>query len=316
MDTKIDFLKLHRKSFALSAIVILIGIGSLFTLKLNVGIDFTGGRNYIVRFEQPVSTEDVASKLRDGFGDDYTVSVITIGSDNQVRISTNYKYEDLSDDVDREIRDIMSANLTEFMTAGNTNIDSYIQGTQNVGPSVADDMTRAAVVAVVIAIIFMGLYILIRFRDVAFSISTIIAVAYDAAIIIFAYSLFHKALPFSLEVDQHFIAAILTVIGFSIHDKVVIFDRVRERRRDYPNRPIYTNINDSLNTTLTRTLSTTISTVLVLLCVLFLGGDSIRSFAFAMLIGIVSAVFSSVFLATPIAYEIIAKKEKKDEDKK
>lgn len=310
MDTKINFLKMHRKAYAISLIVIVLGIVSLFTLKLNTGIDFTGGRNYIVRFENPVNTQEVTQKLRPAFGEDYTVSAITIGSSNQVRISTNYKYEEMTDAVDAEIKGIMTSSLKDYMKEGD-NIDQYIQSSQVVGPSVADDMARAAVVAVVIAIICMGLYILLRFRDVAFSISTIIAVAHDAAIVVFAYSFFHKFMPFSLEIDQHFIAAILTVIGFSIHDKVVIFDRVRERRRDFSTRSISQNINDSLNTTLTRTLSTTISTVLVLLCVLFLGGDSIRSFAFAMLIGIILAVYSSVFIATPIAYEILEKKEKK-----
>lgn len=317
MDTKINFLNMHRKAYAVSLIVIVLGIVSLFTLKLNTGIDFTGGRNYIVRFDAPVSTEDLTAKLRPAFGEDHTVSVITIGSSNQVRISTNYKYEEMTDAVDGEIKSIMSSALKDYFGEGKT-VDAYIQSSQVVGPSVADDMTSAAVISVVIAIICMGLYILFRFRDVAFSISTIIAVAHDAAIVIFAYSFFHKIMPFSLEIDQHFIAAILTVIGFSIHDKVVIFDRVRERRRDYPTRSIAQNINDSLNTTLTRTISTTFSTVLVLLCVLFLGGDSIRSFAFAMLIGILLGIYSSVFIATPIAYEILDKKTKKnktDEEK-
>ena len=319
MDTKINFLKMHRKAYAISLAVIVLGVISIFTLKLNVGIDFTGGRNYIVRFDAPVSTEDLGAKLRPAFGDSHTVSVITIGTNNQVRVSTNYKYEEMTDAVDAEIKAIMTKALKDDLAEGKT-IDDYIQSSQVVGPSVADDMTSAAVVAVVVAIIFMGLYILISFRDVAFSISTIIAVAHDAAIVIFAYSFFHMVMPFSLEIDQHFIAAILTVIGFSIHDKVVIFDRVRERRRDFPNRSIYQNINDSLNTTLTRTISTTFSTVLVLLCVLFLGGDSIRSFAFAMLIGIILGIYSSVFIATPIAYEILDRESKKkknvEEEKK
>lgn len=309
MDTKINFLNMHRKAYITSTVVIVLGVVSLFTLGLNKGIDFSGGRNYIVRFDKPVSTEDITDALKPQF-DGAMVSTITIGASNQVRISTNYKIEDASTNVETEIKEKMATALSSYIAPGKT-IDDYIQSSQKVGPSVADDMKTAAIFAVTLAIICMGLYILVRFRDLAFSVGTIIAVAHDAAIIIFAYSFFHKFMPFSLEIDQHFIAAILTVVGFSIHDKVVIFDRVRERRNMYPGREIALNINDSLNTTLTRTISTTLSTVLVLLCIFVLGGDSIRSFAFAMLLGIILAVYSSVFIATPIAYEILEKKEKK-----
>lgn len=309
MDTKINFLGMHRKAYVISLVVIALGIVSLFTLGLNKGIDFSGGRNYVVRFDKPVNTEEITNALKPEF-DGAMVSTITIGSSNQVRISTNYKIEEAGDNVEAEIRAKMGKALSSYMQPDKT-INEYIQSSQKVGPSIADDMKTKAIVAVVIAIICMGLYILIRFHDVAFSVGTIIAVAHDAAIIIFAYSFFHAFMPFSLEIDQHFIAAILTVVGFSIHDKVVIFDRVRERRRMYPNHSIAVNINDSLNTTLTRTISTTLSTVLVLLCIFVLGGDSIRSFAFAMLLGIILAVYSSVFIATPIAYEILDREAKK-----
>lgn len=309
MDTKINFLSMHRKAYILSGIVIVLGIISLCTLGLDKGIDFSGGRNYVVRFDQPVNTESINDALKPEF-EGAMVSTITIGASNQVRVSTNYKIEESNENVETEIKNKMGKALTKYIAPGKT-IDDYIQSSQKVGPSIADDMKTKAVVAVVIAIVCMGLYILIRFRDIAFSVGTIIAVAHDAAIIIFAYSFFHKFMPFSLEIDQHFIAAILTVVGFSIHDKVVIFDRVRERRHMYPTRGIADNINDSLNTTLTRTLSTTISTVLVLLCIFILGGDSIRSFAFAMLLGIILAVYSSIFIATPIAYEILDKEAKK-----
>lgn len=309
MDTKINFLKMHRKAYILSAIVILVGVVSIFTLGLNKGIDFSGGRNYIIRFDQPVNTEDINDLIKPQF-EGAMVSTITIGSSNQVRVSTNYKVEETNSDVEAEIKNKLEQALNSHIAPGKT-IDDYIQSSQKVGPSVADDMKTAAITATIIAIICMGLYILIRFRDVAFSIGTIIAVAHDAAIIIFTYSFFHTIMPFSLEIDQHFIAAILTVVGFSIHDKVVIFDRVRERRNMYPTRGLSDNINDSLNTTLTRTVSTTVSTILVLLCIFILGGESIRSFVFAMLIGIVLAVYSSIFIATPIAYEILEKETKK-----
>lgn len=310
MDTKINFLNLHRKAYAASLAVIILGIVSIFTLGLNNGIDFTGGRNYIVRFDNPVNTEEITDALKPVLGEESMVSVITIGSSNQVRITTNYKIEDARDEVETEIKDKMNTALSSYIASGKT-IDDYIQSSQKVGPSVADDMKTAAVGAVILAIICMGLYILLRFRDVAFSLGTIIAVAHDAAIVIFAYSFFHKIMPFSLEIDQTFIAAILTVVGFSIHDKVVIFDRVRERRNAFPLRDIALNINDSLNTTLTRTVSTSLSTILVLICIFVLGGDSIRSFTFAMLLGIILGTYSSVFIATPVAYDFLKRKEDK-----
>ncbi|QIK55717.1 protein translocase subunit SecDF [Dysgonomonas sp. HDW5B] len=315
MDTKINFLNLHRKAYAASLIVILLGVISVFTLGLNNGIDFTGGRNYIIRFDNPVNTEDITEALKPVLGEESMVSVITIGSSNQVRVTTNYKIEDARDEVETEIKEKMNTALGSYIASGKT-IDDYIQSSQKVGPSVADDMKTAAVGAVLLAILCMGLYILLRFRDVAFSLGTIIAVAHDAAIVIFAYSFFHKIMPFSLEIDQTFIAAILTVVGFSIHDKVVIFDRVRERRRDFPLRDIATNINDSLNTTLTRTVSTSLSTILVLICIFVLGGDSIRSFTFAMLLGIILGTYSSVFIATPVAYDILKRKEDKSKTAK
>lgn len=316
MDTKINFLGLHRKAYLFSATLIVIGIISLFTFGLNSGIDFTGGRNYIVRFDQPVNTEKIAEALRPQLElNGSSVSVITIGTSNQVRVSTNYKIQDTGENVEKEIHDKMNTALKPYFKPGKT-IDNYVQSSQKVGPSVADDMKKSAVIAVSLAILCMGLYILIRFRDVAFSVGTIVAVAHDAAIVIFAYSLFHKFLPFSLEINQEFIAAILTVIGFSIHDKVVIFDRVRERRKEYPLRKISDNINDSLNTTLTRTISVSMSTILVLLCIFILGGDSLRSFSFAMILGILFGTYSSVFIATPIAYEILEKEEKNKKSEK
>ncbi len=313
MDTKYNFLNMHRKAYAASAVLILIGIISMFVFGLNRGIDFTGGRNYVVRFEQPVNTNEVKEALAPYLEvDGSTVSVITIGSSNQVRISTNYKVEATNDGIEAEIRGKMTEalKLKGYIKADAT-IDNYIQSSAKVGPSVADDMKTAAVFAVSFAILCMGIYILFRFRDVAFSVGTIIAVAHDAAIVIFAYSLFHNFLPFSLEINQEFIAAILTVVGFSIHDKVVIFDRVRERRREFPLRPIRETINESLNSTLTRTISVSLSTVLVLLCIFILGGDSLRSFSFAMILGIILGTYSSVFIATPIAYEIMHKKAEK-----
>jgi len=315
IDTKINFLGMRTRAYAISGIITIAGIISLFTLGLNSGIDFTGGRNYIVRFDQTINTAEMERELTPEF-EGSTVRVITIGTGNQVRITTNYKIEDQSENVEGEIKAKMNTALAKYMKPGN-NIDNYIQSSQKVGPSIADDLKTAAVGAVIAAIICMALYILIRFRDVAFSLGTLVAVAHDAVIVIFIYSFFYKIMPFSMEVDQTFIAAILTVVGYSINDKVVIFDRVREFRKLYPKRDIYTIMNESLNTTLTRTVNTTLSSLLVVFCIFLLGGDTIRSFTFAMFIGIALGSYSSLFIASPIAYQMLAKKEKKNkEDKK
>ena len=314
INTKFNFLGMSKKAFAISGAIVIAGIVSLFTLGLNNGIDFTGGRNYIVRFDNPVKTSDMEQTLAPVF-EGSTVRVITIGSSNQVRITTNYKIEDGNDNVELEIRDKLNTALKSYMSAG-SNIDSYIQSSQKVGPSIADDLKTAAVGAVLAAIICMALYILIRFRDVAFSVGTLVAVAHDAVMVIFIYSFFHKIMPFSMEVDQTFIAAILTVVGYSINDKVVIFDRVREFRHLYPKRDTFTIVNESLNTTLTRTINTTLSSLLVVFCIFLLGGDTIRSFTFAMFIGIFFGSYSSVFIATPIAYNMLKKKGGDNKDDK
>ncbi len=309
LNTKVNFLGMRKKTFGISAAVAIMGVISIFTLGLNSGIDFTGGRNYVVRFEAPVNTTELEKALAPEF-EGSTIRVITIGSSNQVRVSTNYKVEDTGENVEEEIKEKMSIALKPYMANG-TDIDQYIQSSQKVGPSIADDLKLAATFAVIAAIICMGLYILIRFRDIAFSIGTLVAVAHDAAMVIFIYSFFYKIMPFSMEVDQTFIAAILTVVGYSINDKVVIFDRVREFKKLYPKRDIYTVMNESLNTTITRTFNTTFSSLLVVLCIFLLGGDTIRSFTFAMFIGIAIGTYSSLFIASPIAYEMLNKKEKK-----
>ncbi|HCO67331.1 MAG TPA: protein translocase subunit SecF, partial [Dysgonomonas sp.] len=280
---------------------------SIMTIGLNRGIDFTGGRNYVVRFEAPVNTSEMEAALQPSF-EGANVRVITIGSSNQVRITTNYKVEEDGENVEQEIRDKFNTALSAYMTSG-TNIDSYIQSSQKVGPSIADDLKTAAFTAVIFAIICMALYILIRFRDIAFSVGTLVAVAHDALVVIFFYSFLWKVMPFSMEIDQTFIAAILTVVGYSINDKVVIFDRVRETRTLYPQRDLYSTINDSLNSTLGRTVNTTLSSMLVVFCIFILGGDTIRSFSFAMLLGIFLGSYSSLFIATPIAYLMLKRKK-------
>jgi SecD/SecF fusion protein len=319
VDTKINFLGMTKKIVILSAVLLVAGVGSLFINGLNGGIDFTGGRNYLVRFDKNVNADAIEKVLVPEF-EGSTVLVLTSGSasqsstTSQVRITTNYKIEEATDEVEDEIRAKMTHALTAagFLTDGKT-IDDFVQSSQRVGPSVADDLKTAATIAVLIAVVCMALYILLRFRDIAFSLGTLIAVAHDAVMVIFLYSLLYKIMPFSMEIDQSFIAAVLTVVGYSINDKVVIFDRIREIRNMYPKRNITETINEALNSTLGRTLNTSISTMLVVFCIFLLGGDTIRSFTFAIFIGIVIGTYSSVFVATPIAWGIFKKEGKKKE---
>ncbi|HBL33176.1 MAG TPA: protein translocase subunit SecDF [Porphyromonadaceae bacterium] len=305
-----DFLKGSKKVLAGIALFILICIVSLFTLKLNSGIDFTGGRNYIVRFDQPVSTADVQDALTPYFGE--SVRVITIGSSDRVRISTNHLIESENENIEQELVDLLGQGLKEFITPGKT-IDDHIQSSQKVGPSVAEDMLKNAVLALAIALFCMGLYILLRFRNWTFSVGTTAALAVDAFSVIGLYSLLWKIMPFSMEMDQTFVAAILTVVGYSLNDKVVVFDRVREYMTLYPKRDLRSLFNDSLNAVLARTISTGLSTILVIICILFLGGDSIRSFVFAMLIGVVVGTVTSLFVAAPVAFKMMTNQQKKKE---
>lgn len=305
-----DFLKGSRRVLTVIAVFVIVSVVSLFVLKLNSGIDFTGGRNYIVRFDQPVKTSDIEQALLPHF--DGSAQVITIGSSNQVRISTNFMIDSESATVEEELKDIMAVALKDYIASGST-IDDYIQSSQKVGPSVAEDTLKGAVLALTLALIFMGLYILVRFRNWAFSAGTVAALAVDAFSVIGLYSLLWKVMPFSMEIDQTFIAAILTIIGYSINDKVVVFDRVRENFNLYPKRDLRQLFNDSMNAVLARTINTGLSTILVILVILFFGGDAVRSFVFAMFIGVVVGTITSLFLATPVAFSIMTKQRAKKE---
>ncbi|MDR1200996.1 MAG: protein translocase subunit SecDF [Tannerellaceae bacterium] len=308
-NPKINFLGIRRIGYLIPLVIIALGGISMATIGLNNGIDFTGGRNYIVRFDQQVNTEEVRDMLDEQL--DGAVSVITIGTQDQVRISTNYKITDNDPSVDQDIESKLYEGLKPLLAQGTTMeqfTENYIQSSQKVGPSMADDIKNAAILAVIFAMICMALYILIRFRDVAFSIGTFASVAVTTLCIIAFYSMLWKILPFSMEVDQTFIAAILTVIGYSINDTVVVFDRIRETIGLYPKRDRYQVINDALNSTLSRTFNTTLSTLVVVLCIFILGGSTIRSFTFAILLGIIIGTYSTLFIATPIAYEIQKRK--------
>ena len=312
LNPNINFLGIRKIGYLIPTVIIIIGSISMVTIGLNSGIDFTGGRNYIVRFDQDVRTDEVRDALDEHL--DGSVSVITIGTPDQVRISTNYKILESDPAVDVEINGKLFEGLKDFLPSGITVeqfTDQYIQSSQKVGPSMADDIKNAAVMAVIIGMIFMALYILIRFRDVAFSIGVFFSVLVTTLCIIAFYSLFWKILPFSMEVDQTFIAAILTVIGYSLNDTVVVFDRIRETIKDYPKRDRYQVINDALNSTLSRTFNTTLSTLVVVLAIFFLAGTTIRSFTFAIMLGVLIGTYSTLFIATPIAYEIQKRSLKK-----
>ncbi len=306
-----DFLGKRKFGYGVIAVAIIIVIASLSIRKLNPGIDFSGGRNYIVQFDHAVNTNQMENDLQQYFGD-ATIKVITIDNATRVRISTNYKINEPSENqvIDDEIMDILYKGLKselngmsreDFSTA-NENVG--VVSTEKVGPSIAKDITTGAIWAVLISLLAMFLYILIRFRNVAFSLGALAAVAFTAFMIIGLYSLLYGILPFPMEIDQQFIAAILTVIGYQVNDTVVVFDRVRENHSLYPKKDWLSTFNESLNSTLTRTIMTSFSTFLVLIVIFILGGETIRSFTFAMLCGVVIGTLASLFIASPVAYAV------------
>ncbi len=308
VNSHVNFLGQRKISFSVVGILIAIVVISLFARGLNQGIDFSGGRNYVAKFEKPVDVVELQQKLAPEFPG-ASVAVITIESSNQVRISTNYKINDETADTEEEIvgklfnalKDDLRPGLTmeQFSTS---DTDFGLVSSQKVGPSVADDMRTDAYIAVVLSLIAMFLYILLRFRNVAFSLGALAAVTFTAVMIIGFYSLFWGVFPFAMEIDQTFIAAILTVIGYQINDTVVVFDRVRENLGLYPKQTFFQTMNQSINQTLGRTIMTSASTLLVLVSIFVLGGDSIRSFIFAMLFGVIIGTLATIYVASPVAY--------------
>ncbi len=308
-NPKINFLGARKVGYLIPVAIIVLGAISFMMIGLNNGIDFTGGRNYVIRFNQEVKTDDVRSMLDAQL--DGSVSVIQIGTADQVRVSTNYKIDDNDPTVDQEIENKLFEGVKSLLPEGTTLDEfttTFIQSSQKVGPSMADDIKNSAILAVIFAMICMAAYILLRFRDISFSVGAFASVATTTFCIISFYTLLWKVLPFSMEVDQTFIAAILTIIGYSINDTVVVFDRIRETIALYPKRDRYQVINDALNSTLCRTFNTSLTTLVVVLCIFILGGSTIRSFTFAILLGIIIGTYSTLFVATPIAYELQKKK--------
>ncbi len=330
-NVKVDWIGIRKIGYIVVSAIVLIGVISLCFRGLNTGIDFTGGRNYVVRFEQKVNTDNVESLLSPNLGD-ASISVITIGEENQVRISTNYKIASNDKSVDDEIEDILFESLKPLIANDAVDKEMFLKGyvvtdgvpslsteanvsnlgvqsSQKVGPAIADDIKRDAVLAVLFSLIGIFLYILIRFRNVSYSLGAVVALAHDTLIIMGMYSLFYSIMPFSMEVDQSFIAAILTIIGYSINDTVVVFDRVRELRTLYPTRDAKSTINDAINATLMRTFSTSFSTFVVLLVIFLLGGETIRGFVFALMIGVIAGTVSTLFIAVPISFDAAKKKQ-------
>lgn len=316
-DTKINFMGKYKSSFAIWGIIALVFIGSFVVRGFSRSIDFTGGRNYVLQFEKPVSPEQVREVLQGAFGES-TFSAIALGTDGHtIRISTNYKIESNDPNVDSEIENILYKELSADGLVTQKSVEAFknpdireggsIISSSKVGPAIAKDITYGAIVSVVIAIIAIFLYILLRFRNVAFSLGSTVALAFDTLFVLGVYSLLWGMVPMSLEIDQTFIGAILTVIGYSINDKVVVFDRIRENMHLYSKRNLWDLFNDSLNQTLARTINTGSSTLLVLLVIIFFGGESIRSFSLAMILGIVFGTFSSIFIAAPVAYFTMGK---------
>ena len=311
------FMSMYKGTFTVAILASVVFIGSFFVRGLSQSIDFTGGRNYVVQFEKPTEPEQVREVLTHVFPG-CTTNALSLGTDNRtIRISTNYKIESNSPTVDDEAESKLYQGLKQAGLVSQKSVQAFknpdvrtggsIISSSKVGPSVAKDVTYGAIISVIIALVAIFLYILIRFRNVAFSAGSTIALIFDALTVVGFFSLLQGLLPFSLEVDQTFIGAVLTVIGYSINDKVVVFDRIRENFRLHPKQDVQKVFNDSINQTLARTINTGFSTLIVLVVILLLGGKSIQPFAFAMTLGVIFGTLSSIFIASPIAYLFMGK---------
>ena len=321
-NVKFDFIGKRKIAYIVSSVIILAGVVSLFVQGLNLGVEFTGGRAFVVRFDQNVSAEQVRSQLNTVFvnADDAanaSFEVKQYGEENQMRIVTQYKHDDTSEATTEEVETLIYNALKslysyEITLDGFRNTQEDVNGivsADKIGPSIAKDMTTGAVWAILFSLVAIGLYITLRFKKWQWATGATLALVHDAFIIIGVFSLFYAVMPFNLEINQAFIAAILTIIGYSINDTVVIFDRIRENLVLYPKRDLRENINKSLTATLMRTLNTSGTTLVTLLAIFIFGGETIRGFVFALIIGIIVGTFSSLFIATPLAYDLLPKKK-------
>jgi SecD/SecF fusion protein len=320
-NVNIDFLGKRKIFYIVSGILVGISIISLAINGLDLGVDFVGGRTYIIRFpgQNKVNTVEVAKLVRKELK---TLPVVkTFGADNQIKLVTKYKINSKDPKVENEVDSLIYVALKPMLpdtVSMQTFEQQYIQTKRKVGPTIAHDIKKAAVNSVIFALLVIFLYIFIRFRNWQYGLGATVALMHDSLIVMGVFSLFYKwnIFPFSLEIDQSFIAAILTVVGYSVNDTVIVFDRIREYLREHPHRERYLNVNLALNSTLSRTINTSLTTFFVLLVIFLFGGEVIRGFIFAMLIGIVVGTYSSLFVATPLAYDTIRGKEKRVKSKK
>ena len=315
-NVNFDFLKARRPMYIVSGILIVLSLVGLISKGLHLGVDFTGGRNYVLEFKEEVQTEEIRNALTAEFGE--MPQVISFGDKNRVRVTTKILIDDESANVDSLIKSKIYVALNKYVGDDVSldyfiESDEYIKSSQKVGPAIADDIKRQAVFALLLALLVMFIYIIIRFKTWQFGFGAVAALMHDAIIVLGIFAVFWGILPFSLEVDQAFIAAILTVVGYSINDTVVVFDRIREYRHIYRKRGDYQTINDALNSTLSRTFSTSFTTFLVILVIFIFGGEVIRGFTFALLIGIVVGTYSSLFIATPLVYSTIKRRKAEKE---
>jgi SecD/SecF fusion protein len=312
----IKFLKKRGFAYVVSGILIAAGVASLFTQGLNQGVDFVGGRSYTVRFEQAVNPTDAQSQLVSLLG---SAEAKTFGEDNQLKITTNYKVDVEGTEVDDEIQQALFNGLSTFLPE-RLSYDDFVNGAEDkqvgimssikVGPTIADDIKKNSFLAVFGSLIVVFLYILLRFRKWQYSLGAVAAVFHDVLLVLGVFSITYTFMPFSMEINQAFIAAVLTVIGYSLNDTVVVFDRIREFTRLHTSWEGHKTVNSALNSTLSRTINTSLTTLVVLLAIFIFGGEAIRGFMFALIVGVLVGTYSSLFIATPVMFDTTSKKKK------
>tara|TARA_B110001454_G_scaffold84319_1_gene81081 strand:- start:401 stop:1345 length:945 start_codon:yes stop_codon:yes gene_type:complete len=311
-----EFLRKRKFAYIISGAFIIAGIVSIFSIGLKQGVDFKGGRSYVVRFDQPISATDVAGTLKAAFGT--SPEVKTYGSDNQLKITTVFKIDEEGQEVDDEVQKTLFTGLKSYL--GNTTYENFKPGFEKQGagvmssikvePSIADDIKTSALYAVFGSLLIVFLYILLRFRKVSFSIGAVVAVFHDVLIVLGVFSITYSFMPFDMEIGQSFIAAILTVVGYSLNDTVVIFDRIREFSNTHKDWKYSKVVDSALSSTLGRTINTSLTTLFVMVIIFLFGGDSIKGFMFALIVGVAVGTYSSLFVATPIMYDTSKKEEK------
>ena len=321
-NTKVNFIDKRKISYTVSGILIVISLVSIFTKGFTYGVDFTGGRTYVVRFDQPVTAETVREAALDAF--EGSVEVKQFGGESQMKITTSYKYENESTEVDAEIEGMLYDALKGFFKEDLTLSDfistldnpNGIISSDKVGATIANDIKRSAVISVILALLVIFGYIALRFNGWTWGLGGVVSLAHTTIIVIGFFSLFTGILPFNLDVDQTFIAAILTIIGYAINDNVVIFDRIRENLKLHPSSDFQETVNTSLNATLTRTVNTSVSTLLPMLAIAIWGGESIRGLSVALIIGIIFGTYASIMIGTPIMFDATRRAAKKKSLKK